>query len=176
MIDWSMVASIASSVAGIIASLSAAYLGKLKYHAHRRRQDAIIDARKHGDTELAKSLSDIPPPIPGFLPPLLFALGIGGTAVGHLHNQPPQDEFAKHETGGEMKPRCCPGGCEPGSSCNPRNCHCEARAVKPDAKPKPKPIQTLVRLPLPLDARISDYTYWEPRDCKLNELQVYESL
>jgi len=174
-----MVASIASSFAGIVASLSAAYLGKLKYHAHRRRQDAIIDARKRGDMELAKSLSDIQPPIPGFLPPLLFALGIGGAAVGHIHHQPPnQDQFAAHETGGEMKPRCCPGGCEPGSSCNPRNCHCEAQAAKPEVKPKPapKPIQTLVRLPLPLDARITEHTFWEPRDCKLNELQVYESL
>ena len=68
-----------------------------------------------------------------------------------------------------LKPRCCPNGCEPGSACNLRRCQCEAEAVKPLPKPTQKSIETFVKLPAPLDARLSERRYWEPRDCKVDE-------
>ena len=36
------------------------------------------------------------------------------------------------------------------------------------AHPK-KSIETFVKLPAPLDARLSERRYWEPRDCKVDE-------
>ena len=36
-------------------------------------------------------------------------------------------------------------------------------------KAHPKSIETLVKLPALLDARLSERRYWEPRDCKVDE-------
>lgn len=185
-IDWSMIASIFSSLAGIAASATAAYLGKLRYLAYRRRNEAILEAKKRGDTELVKSLSDIPPPVPAFIPPILIAFGIGGTMFGYAQSKPPvitaaapaqgdmksidSDQYFTSSTEEAEAKKCCGGGCEPGSSCNPKTCSCEAVAKQPEKKPEPKRIDSvLVSTPMPLDARLSEAIFWEPRDCKLND-------
>lgn len=180
-----MIASIFSSLAGIAASATAAYLGKLRYLAYRRRNEAILEAKKRGDTELVKSLSDIPPPVPAFIPPILIAFGIGGTMFGYAQSKPPvitaaapaqgdmksidSDQYFTSSTEESEAKKCCPGGCEPGSRCNRRSCACEAVANQPGHSTKG--IDTaLVRGPYrPLESRVLENVPWEPRDCKLND-------
>ena len=168
MFDWSVLASVASSLAGIAGSFTALCLGYWRYAAHRRKHEAILEAKRLNDPELVKSFSDIPPPIPALLPPILFAVGLAGAISGAYQGHRAQVLIAAQQQD-TLKPRCCPNGCEPGSACNPRRCQCEAEAAKPLPMPIPKSIETLVKLPAPLDARLSERRYWEPRDCKVDE-------
>lgn len=180
-IDWSMLASIFSSLAGIAASATAAYLGKLRYLAYRRRNDAILEAKKRGDTELVKSLTDLQPPVPSFIPPILLAFGLGASVAGHMQIRPQcpvsadmsiqsEQYFTNSDSDDESEAKkCCPGGCEPGSRCNRRSCACEAVANQPGHSTKG--IDTaLVRGPYrPLESQVLENVPWEPRDCKLND-------